>query len=68
MAKTTGENTADIRNQEKYTLRVREMLKKCGKKLAIRQNKNQMKTAIHPKGKAAISLLIVHVSCFQRTA
>ena len=31
MAKTTGENTADIRNQEKYTLRVREMLKKCGK-------------------------------------
>ena len=31
MAKTTGENTADIRNQEKYTLRVREMLKKRGK-------------------------------------
>lgn len=27
MAKTTGENTADIKNQEKYTLRVREMLK-----------------------------------------
>ena len=33
MAKTLGENTADIRNQEKYTLRVREMLKSKGKAL-----------------------------------
>ena len=31
MAKISGENTADIRNQEKYTLRVREILKKTGK-------------------------------------
>ena len=30
MAKTTGENTADIKNQEKYTLRVREILKSKG--------------------------------------
>ena len=31
MAKMLGENTADIRNQEKYTLRVREILSKAEK-------------------------------------
>lgn len=31
MANNSGENTADIKNQEKYTLRVREILKKTGK-------------------------------------
>ena len=31
MAKTFEENTADIKNQEKYTLRVREILKSKGR-------------------------------------